>query len=458
MKTGIQDFNIAFVARIIQIATQIGGQSCMAWCLGTEGRGSYAICLLFALMLILIFSVGCDISTVYFVASKKFTISEGLVNALVYGGIASTLAILAGLILMQVPLPFFDKAASMSFYLALASIPFILFYDVFIKLLTAIHLFRLFGVISIINGFGYLLFMVLFLKYFSWGVNGAILAVMLNGFVGILLSLVLLRRNCTLVWARPSLCSLVEMLHYGARYYIGKLSNQVNCQVGTIILSFFAMASEVGLFAVAMRIVTQIMVLPNTLMTVLMPKSAGDAKGKRELIAQCSRFTALICGVALIVLLLFAKPLVHILFSPAFSPVVPLIQILCLGTFFRCLSKVFVPYLLGTNHPGIASISVTISTIVNLVTIWVLLPRIGLVGAALGVTLSYIVSSIILTASFVRLSGLTVRTIYTYNKDDVHLMVRVIRKFAHSGKKSLQFILGDYPVKSWMYLRKKYYS
>jgi len=437
MVKGFNEFNVICAARMVQIAAQVGGQSCMAWCLGTEGRGSYAICSLFALMLVLVFSVGCDIASVYLVASKRFTVSDGIVNALVYGGIGSVIAIAAGVTLMQLPIAFFNKAPRLSFYLALGSIPFSLLSQVLTRLLTAVQLFRWFGVISIIKGISYLLLMVLFLRFFSWGVNGAVLVLILNGLIGIIISLVLLWCNCGLVWVRPSLGKLLEMLHYGVRYYIGMLSNQVNYQVGTLVLAFFATTSEIGLFAVAMRLATQIMVIPDTMTTVMMPKIADDEKGKAEVLARCSRFTGLFCGFMLILIGVLAKPLVNVVFSPAFAAAIPLIRILCFGVFVRCISKIFVPYFLGSNRPGIVSLSVAVGTAVNLVAIWILVPRIGLAGASLGVVLSYLVSSIILTIMFVRLSGVTLRTAMTFDKVDWGLLVRSIRHCIRSSKQSL---------------------
>ena len=439
MKSSIHDFNVTLVARIVQITTMLGAQSCMAWCLGTEGRGSYAVCTLFTLMLVLVFSLGCDIAVVYSVASKRLSVSEGVVNAVICGILSSILAIGVGVVLMQLPLAFFDKAARVSFWLALASIPLCLFSQMFTRLLTAVHLFRWFAIVSIVDGCCYLLLVVLFLRSYAWGVNGAIFALMLSSAVSTMLSVAVLWRTCTLSWVRPSLRGLVDILHYGARYYVGKLSNQVNYQVGTLILAFFATTSEVGLFAVAMRMVTQVMVIPDALTTVLMPRSAADAGGKGQLIAQCSRFTGLVCSIVLLLLAILARPLVNIVFSPAFARAVPLVQVLCAGVFVRCVSKVYVPYFLGTNRPGVASLSVAIGTAVNLLSMWILLPTVGLIGAAIGVTMSYFVSSFVLTRGFLRLTGLPVQAVLAVNKADWRLLVRTIRSSVRGWRRGPQF-------------------
>ena len=106
MTSGIRDLSFTFISKIICLLLIIGMQSCLAWCLGPAGRGSYAVCLMFATLLSVILVVGCDTASVFFVSSRRFDISEGITYSLIYGGIGSALAIVAGLILMQFKIPF----------------------------------------------------------------------------------------------------------------------------------------------------------------------------------------------------------------------------------------------------------------------------------------------------------------------------------------------------------------
>ena len=99
MKTGFDEFSLTLGSRLLMLLTAIGVQSCLAWFLGPAGRGSFAVCLLFAVLLNVVFAVGCDAAAVYFVASKRFSISQGVVYSVLFAGISSALAITAGLIL-----------------------------------------------------------------------------------------------------------------------------------------------------------------------------------------------------------------------------------------------------------------------------------------------------------------------------------------------------------------------
>ena len=427
MTSGIRDLSFTFISKIICLLLIIGMQSCLAWCLGPAGRGSYAVCLMFATLLSVILVVGCDTASVFFVSSRRFDISEGITYSLIYGGIGSALAIVAGLILMQFKIPFFEKASPAAFYLGLATIPTLLFSTIFVRLLTSIHQFGWFAIMSVACELYRLLFIIIFIWILPWGVKGALFGNFVGGAVAIFSTLILFRWKCGATLVKPSIRNLQEMFHYGVRYYAGKISNLMNFQMGTIILALFATKDEIGLFAVASQVTSKAMMIPDSLTAVLIPKAAADKTGKGELIAQCSRLTILICGVLLLILAVFAKPIVRLLFSPDFLPAVSLIRILTVGVVVRCGCKVFVPYLLGTNHPGIASISVATGMFVNLAILWLLLPVIGLPGAALGVIGSYFVSSAILTFGFSRYSGIKIRQIWKFNSSDLAIVRNSIK-------------------------------
>lgn len=428
MASGVRDLSVTFLAKIIGLILTIATQSCLAWFLGTEGRGSYAVCLVYATILSVIFVVGCDAASIYFVSSKKFTLSEGVIYTLIYGAIGSALAMVVGLILMQFDFTFFDKATPISFYISLWLIPTLLFSLIFINLFTSIHQFSSYALMSILNILSILIFTVIFVWVLKWGVNGALLGNLAGSTVTILACLSLFRYKYGISWVRPSSKRFFEMFCYGVKYHLGKISNLMNMQVGTIILALFAKREDIGLFTIASQLTFKAMMIPDALTTVLIPRVARDQHGKKELIAQCSRLTALICGFLLFIVAVFAKPIIIVLFSPAFLPSAPLVQILALGTFFRSTCKVFVPYLLGTNHPGIGSIAVAIGMLINLAMLWLLLPLIGLPGAALAVMSSYFASSAILTIAFTRYSKLGVSEIWRFRKSDWELVYNGGRK------------------------------
>ena len=383
-----------------------------------EGRGTYAVCVLVPALLMLLFMLGCDVAVTFEVASKRQSLSEGVMHIMIYGLAASALAIVVGLFCIHLRIPVFTKATPSEMCLALATIPLSFLAQVLMSLLNSIQQFTYSAAFSIAGGILQVILAFLFVFVLRWHVVGAVLSLIVDNCLIIAGILTTMRLRFGLRLVRPHFKRILDMLHYGLRYYVGKLSNLVNVQIGTILLALFADKAEIGLFAVASQMTTQVMMVPDTLMTVLTPRVAADSGGRRELIAQGARVSFIICGVLLGVLALLATPLVYVLFSPGFLDSVPLIRILVLGVLLRCASKTFVPYLLGTNRPGIASLAVGAGVLTNFALICVLLPWIGLAGAAVAMGASYVVSAAILTVTFHRLSGLSYWEIARPRKSD----------------------------------------
>jgi O-antigen/teichoic acid export membrane protein len=124
MASGLKDFYFTFASRWLSLLLVVAGQSILAWSLGPGGRGSYAVCVIFVSLLTMIFTIASDSATIYLVASRRMTLSEGLFQGLLFAAIGSVLAIGTGLLVIQSDLEFFKKAERFDFYLVLMSLPF----------------------------------------------------------------------------------------------------------------------------------------------------------------------------------------------------------------------------------------------------------------------------------------------------------------------------------------------
>lgn len=428
MSSTTRDVAYTFSSRICSMLVSIWTHSILCLAIGPDKRGEYAVCLLFSSLLSIVCMIGCDVACIYFVSSKKYTISEGIIYLFMLVGLCSLVAIGMGFTIMNFPLAFLDKAPRYAFYLALFSIPITKISSTLALLLTATQRFKLYAMVASLQAIVQLLLTFVIVKWLDFGVCGAIATLMINGLVFIAVLLLLFKIKMNTSWQNPTYTKTKEMVCYGLRYYIGKISNTVNVQVGTIILSFVASKPEIGIFSVAMQLTSKIMLFPDTLGVVLFPKSARDKEGKSELFAHCARISFLVCGVALSILFVLAKPLVLFLFKEEFLATVPLIQILCVGVFIRCVCKIFVPYLIGRNRPEIASASVVVGMATNIVLLWLLLPKYGIKGAAIGVATSYLASSLLLLVAFIYFSGMNFFQIMAFRKNDFQFVSSLKQK------------------------------
>ena len=433
MASMVRDTGMIFTSRVGVIILRLATQSMLAWALGPGLRGSYAVCIVFSSILCLLFQVGIDVASVYFVASKRFTLSEGVTYILICGGVGALLAVVTGLIAIQMPIAFFEKASHLSFRLVLLHTVITFFSIPVFHLLIAMHEFFWSAVLSVSMNATNLLLIGGLLLVFPRSVNAALVGMTAAGILNTLFAIFILHRKHKFRLVRPKLGPLLAMVSYGLRYFVGRLSNQLNYRVGTVILAFFASESEIGLFSVASLIAMQTLMIPDTLSIVLMPRVAADEKGRHELVAQCARVVGVICAVLLAVLCLVATPFVRIVFSPGFLPMVPLIRVMAIGLLLRSMSKLFEPYLIGMNRPGTASVAIGAGIATNLLVLCILLPQIGLVAAAMGITGNYLVSTVLLTTSFHRLSGMKYTEIFCPRRSDWNAFGRLLARFTRKS-------------------------
>ncbi|MCY2927515.1 MAG: polysaccharide biosynthesis C-terminal domain-containing protein, partial [Planctomycetota bacterium] len=150
--------------------------------------------------------------------------------------------------------------------------------------------------------------------------------------------------------------------------------------------------------------------------------------GRPELAAQCGRILGIITAILMGLLSLFARPIVNLLFSPEFGEVVVLIRIMAIGALIRCCGKAAVPYLVGTNRPGAYSTTIVLGTLVNLGLLLILLPVIGLDGAAWAMTTGHAVAGILLICMFHYYSKMSIAQAWIPRKADWELVRDASRK------------------------------
>lgn len=419
MASGVRDSLITFAGKLTVMLLALATQSALAWFLGPAGRGSYAVCMVLAMILALVCMFGFEGGCFYYVAAGKLSVSEGVSHLLSLGGLGCLLAAAVGMAVIRLPLEFFSKASPESFHVALLVIPAAFFSLNLGMIFLARQDFLWYAGMPVLQSFCQLIAALVLVGLLKWGVNGALLSYVAGGATATLVALVMLRLRHGLRLTGVSWEVTRKVLSYGFRYYFSKISNIMNVQIGTIILAMLASRDEVGLFSMAMVLPVRVLAIPETIGAVILPRVAADAAGRPKLVMQCARLTGVVSGVVLLVGAVLAKWLVPVLFSPRFIPSVAIIWLLAPGFWLRSIAKMPHAYFVGSNRPGVSSIAVAVGVVTNMAGMLLLYPVLGLLGAGVATSLGYLVSSLILTGYFWRIAGLGPWELGRFRKDDL---------------------------------------
>jgi O-antigen/teichoic acid export membrane protein len=432
-RSGVQDTAAALSSRVASFAISLGIQASLAWFLGPAGRGSYAVCLLFANLLGLGFRFATDLAGRYAVASGRMTKPEAVWSTASALLVASGLAIVAGRLLMETDLPIFAKASRSSFLVALAVIPFTVLGQGCVSMLVGLGRISWMAVMMAAAFLAQLLAVLVLVRGFDLGVEGALAAVTAAGSTRIVFTVIALRQEGAFARVRLRLAHYRLLVSYGLRAYVHRVGNTINVRVGTMVLAFFATPAEIGIFAASSGLMTQLLLLPNSVSNTLFSRVAADERGKPEVVSQAARITGMVAGAGLVLLCALARPIVALLLSPRFLAGVPLIWIMAPGVFLRATWKILIPFYMGTNRPGVCSWAVGAGIVVNVGSLLLLLPAIGLAGAAWAMTLGFLTSSIVLVAAFRRVTGMGLAETWFPRAGDVARIGRAIADLRSQG-------------------------
>ena len=377
-------------------------QSLLAYALLPAGRGAYAVCVLFALLISVVFTPGADVGAQYFVVTKKISVSQGVSVSAVVCLIGSAIATIPAIPLIHSGILFFRNAEPNSFYLALILIPLSTFSSAVQHQLAGLGRFAPLALFTFVQTAANGVAAASLVLGLSLGVNGALLALCIGDLVMIVLCLRELRRCAGLIWEPPSRLALAGVLRYGLKYHGARIGGIVAARVGVLLLGILAARFEVGLFAAASGLMMRFITISNAVASPLLPRAARGEDGRPNLVSFCARITTWVTAAALILFLTFSVPVVRFLLSPEFLPIVPLVRIIAPGILVFAGSNVLASYFRVVNRPEVCSWSAVAGLSANLAIVSMLYSVLGLAAAAWGMTAGLFLRTVVLSVAYHR--------------------------------------------------------
>ncbi len=188
-----------------------------------------------------------------------------------------------------------------------------------------------------------------------------------------------------------------EMLGYGFKAQLGNIIQKLNYRLDVFIVSYFLPIGQVGIYGIAVVMGETLWGVSGSIATIVFPiiSSAEDKKGMVAFTNQITRvtFTLIVCFSLIMALL--SRPLIRpfIVFwsgSVAFAPAAEALLWLLPGISIFSVSNILANYLAGVGLVSKNIYSSIISALVTVVLDLILIPRIGINGASIATSISYI--------------------------------------------------------------------
>jgi O-antigen/teichoic acid export membrane protein len=218
-----------------------------------------------------------------------------------------------------------------------------------------------------------------------------------------------------------------ELFRFGLPQYVGSLTTHFSYRIDTYVIAFMLAdpSAPLGYYSMAVTMAEMVFIFPSAVQTIFFPHVAGsDRADANRQVTQVSRVTLLVSMAAA----LFVACMAAVLFQfvlPAFAQSMQPLLVLLPAVVTLSVSNVTEGYVTGIGRPGVSSSIGVVSFLVNVVANVLLIPRLGIVGAATASLLSYTLSSVLMTIVAGRFSGQRVWDFWVPRRDDIRIVVRM---------------------------------
>ncbi len=425
----VRNIKLVFVANAIILFCGLVTSLLSAWALGPAGRGDLLVVTLWPPVCALLVTVGLDQAHRYWVARDPLCVSTLFSNAILFAAVVGPVTL--GLSELIIPHLVGERSPETMrlVRIYMVNIPAALVQFLMIGLLEGARRFGWAGaarfVFFVVQAVSYFLLWI----YGRLTVESAALTLILAQFGAMFLSLFAVLRELKPRW-QPSWRKWREALGYGVRDYPGVVADFTTLRLDQLLLGGMASSAAIGLYFVAVRLSEITAMMASSVADALMPEvAASNADRAEKLLGRSLRLTLYTHLLVLIPLWISAPLVLRHLYGESFLAATATMRILLLASVVLSAGGVMISGLRGFGHPGLSTIARLASAVVTVVSLLLLLPRLGIVGAAVASLLGYGVTMLIAAFWLVRKRDLKVWDYLKPRREDIPIaQLRVLLK------------------------------
>jgi len=425
----MKDVSVSFVATgLIQVANIATGLLA-ARLLLPEGRGELAEIMLWAGLIVEFGIIGLSDALLYRAATGARSPQALFGAAALITAALSVILIAAGFVVE--PLVITDSAHTLE--LALAYL--VAFVPLCLAALFVATIFQ--GQLDIVTwnllrgtvALGYLLCIGLAWWSGHATVAGFAVANLVGTAIALLLGLVLLARRGWVGW-RTDGETLRGLFVYGAKVHVGELLNSARQKIDQALVALWLPHAELGLYVVALTVANGPLILAQTLGNLAFPKISNQTElgGKTVVFGRYLRFTLAVTIACTVILLPLNAWLIPLLFGPPFARAATVANIMLLGLPAAGAKILFMNALKAWDRSLVIGHAEAVGLAAAAASLVVLLPSLGIVGAAWSLVAANVVAAAVMAVSLQRSLNLRVLALFRPTADDWTLAADLLRR------------------------------
>jgi O-antigen/teichoic acid export membrane protein len=406
----IKNSFITFTRQISNIVIGMLLLSVLGKYLGDKGFGDYTLLTLFPTVLLTFLTLGVNTSTIYFVSRKEVDLNTVFNNNIIIGTLLSIISILVGLIsVIFFSEQLFNDTPISLVYLSLLSVPFLFLREYFQTVFQGLQDFKTFNTLMVQNQLSILSFAVIFVILLDFGLRGALSAFILGNAITVITMIFKLIRHhsVSFKWNSFSWEYFRKSVNYGLKAHVSNFASFLNYRTVVFILGYFSTGSAVGRYSAAMNLGERISIFATSFSSVLYPKisSTNSEADRNRVTSIVSRNVLLITILMAMVAFVLSDFIVYTIFNKSFTETPLLLKIMLPGFALLAVEKVLSNDIAGRGRPELNMWLSIYNVVFNVILNLFMVPKFGVVGAAISTTITYFFSFILKIIIFKRLTG-----------------------------------------------------
>lgn len=374
---------------------------------GPEINGVFSIAILLPILLGTFLNMGITASNIYFIGSKQVSLEEALhVNKTIFIWISFIGLIIGTFIVLFKGELFFPSIEQSLLFISIIIFPITLLSGFILSIYQALQNFKTYNILLMLQPllfFFFILFLVILdLKEVDFLVYG-FLFTYLVALVYMIIKIYSIPKKVTFEKTNY----FKRSLGYGWRSNLSNILAFLNYKADIFLVNIFLNPTATGVYVVAVALVEKIWLISTALSTVLLPRLSellSNEEEKRKITPYISRLVFLGTFLIGIFLALLAEPVILLIFGIEYQGSISPLLLLLPGVIILGVAKVWANDIAARGKPEI-NMYISIATIiVNIIGNLILIPQMGLDGAAIATTISYFVCSILTLIVYSRYS------------------------------------------------------
>ena len=185
--------------------------------------------------------------------------------------------------------------------------------------------------------------------------------------------------------------SLKEMLHYGAFLQLSALVGTLNKRLSLYLLKTHCNERSIGVYASGTQVTEGVNIVGQSIGLVAFSALSNTENKQRasQLTLRFMKIAILLTFTALLVICLLPTAFFELLFSEEFADIRPVILLMAPGIVFFSAHTILANYFSGTGKPKYNLYASLIGLTVTLISAFLLIPLLGIRGAAITTSLTY---------------------------------------------------------------------